>query len=59
MVSVDMTRWVRMERVRQSASSELRASVRVAMSSSVPTEGWEMDVGIGRFFREAIEFMTA
>lgn len=45
--------------MRRSASSLLRASVRAAMSASVPTDGWEMVVGIGRFFREAIELMTA
>jgi hypothetical protein len=33
--------------------------MRAVISSSVPTEGWEVEVGIGRLFKDAIEFMTA
>lgn len=33
--------------------------MRAAISSSVPTEGWEIELGVGRFFNAAIEVITA
>lgn len=37
----------------------MAASARAARSPEVPTDGWEIDVGAGRAFRDAIDDMTA
>lgn len=59
MSSDDITSDFRISRVNLRSSNFLLDSARAARSSSVPIDGCEIDVGSGRRFKAAIEFMTA